>query len=104
LVAGPDALVTRYGGEEFVVALSGVSDPVPMLDRFLAAVDDLAVAHDDSPTGRLTISCGCVVAVDEADLDPWSLLSQCDEALYEAKSAGRDRYVLRVLRRGVGHH
>lgn len=87
--------VARYGGEEFAFVLSSAHDPVPFLERFIAALAELAIAHVDSPTGLLTTSCGAVVA-SRPDLSPKWLLKMGDEALYEAKMAGRNRYVVRT--------
>ena len=94
-VAGPANLVARYGGEEFSFVLPGTDDPAPFLQRLAAAIAGLAIPHADSPNGRLTISCGAVVAAGPA-LSPRHLLKLGDEALYEAKVAGRDCHVVRV--------
>jgi diguanylate cyclase (GGDEF)-like protein len=97
LVVGQSDLVARYGGEEFAFILVGVTDPRPMLDRFTAAVDDLAIVHADSPTGRLTVSCGCILFNSSGNLVSTELLKAADEALYEAKATGRNRYVVRCV-------
>lgn len=93
-VARQSDLVARYGGEEFSFALPGIRDPTPILERFMSAIAELAIPHRDSPSGHLTVSCGAVVA-SGAVLSPKHLLKLGDEALYEAKLAGRDRYVVR---------
>ncbi|MES1213081.1 MAG: GGDEF domain-containing protein [Singulisphaera sp.] len=74
-------LVSRYGGEEFVVVmphtdLAGAS--------CFAEKIRLAVAN----SGLVTIS-GGVAAATHAD-DPKSLLARADAALYAAKAAGRN--------------
>ena len=97
LVVGQSDLVARYGGEEFAFILVGVTDPRPMLDRFAAAVDDLAIVHADSPTGYLTVSCGCVLFNSCGDLLSSELLKAADDALYEAKATGRNRHVVRSI-------
>jgi diguanylate cyclase (GGDEF)-like protein len=96
-VARQSDLVARYGGEEFVFVLTGMRDPTPLLDRFITTVAELAIVHEDSPTGYLTISCGCVVFTSGGMLSPILLLKTSDEALYEAKSAGRNRHVIRHI-------
>lgn len=90
--------VARYGGEEFTFVLPGTDDPAPFLERFDAAIAALSLAHADSPNGRLTTSCGVVVAYPPG-LSPGLLLKIGDEALYEAKTAGRNRHVIRVAGR-----
>jgi len=95
-VARQSDFVARYGGEEFVFIMSGVADPAPALARFAAAVARLAIVHEDSPTGYVTVSCGCAVFQSCADLSPAHLLELSDEVLYLAKSEGRNRYVVRT--------
>lgn len=88
--------VVRYGGEEFAFVLADGAEPGPMLDRLHAALLDLAIPHDLSPYGQVTVSCGCVTFYSCHDLTPTMLLRECDEALYEAKEKGRNRNVVRV--------
>lgn len=101
-VARQSDLVARYGGEEFAFVLIGVADPSPVLARLAAAVANLAIEHEDSPTGYLTISCGCVVFGSCEELSPRLLLKEGDEALYAAKFAGRNQYVIRAYTAGDG--
>ncbi len=88
----PYDLVARYGGEEFVLLLPGVSDPSAVLNRIGAELARLAMPHPASPVAaHLTVSCGCAVALELADIAPESLFARCDEALYQAKQGGRNR-------------
>lgn len=89
-------LLARYGGEEFAFVLSGTYDPGYLVERFLKAVAELRIPHADSPTGYLSISCGVITATPPT-YSPKQLLHASDEALYEAKQAGRNRYVARKL-------
>lgn len=94
-VARLSDFVARYGGEEFAFVLPGISDPAPVLRRFMETLSNLAISHAGSPTGYLTISCGCVVFKSGTEVFPAGLLRASDEALYEAKLAGRDRFIIR---------
>ncbi|HMP46865.1 MAG TPA: diguanylate cyclase, partial [Sphingopyxis sp.] len=87
----PYDLVARYGGEEFVLLLPGVGDPEPVLARIGAELARLRIPHPASPVADyLTVSCGCVVATEMADVDPRDLFAHCDRALYRAKEGGRN--------------
>jgi diguanylate cyclase (GGDEF)-like protein len=72
-------LLARWGGEEFAVALPGATgeQAVPVLERLRAA----------TPSGE-TASVGVAAFVDGATLA--ELVDQADQALYRAKSSGRD--------------
>lgn len=94
-VARQSDFVARFGGEEFTFVLTDMRNPEPVLDRFISTVAELAIAHADSATGCLTVSCGCVVFSSCGNLSPISLLEASDEALYEAKMAGRNRHIIR---------
>jgi diguanylate cyclase (GGDEF)-like protein len=74
--------LARYGGEEFAVLLPGC-DPdqaVRLLERLRGA----------TPAGQ---TCSAGVASWDGTEDAAALVARADAALYEAKSAGRDRVV-----------
>jgi len=86
-------VVARFGGEEFVVAFSGVSqaDVRDTVSRILCSVRD----HDFIFEGRtlpLTVSAG-IAAIGELGSIPASpdpLIQLADQRVYCAKQAGRD--------------
>jgi len=80
----------RWGGEEFLV-LAPHADEAQALA--LAEKLRLAIAGEEAP-GRLalTISLGVAVRNNENDLEP--LLGRADQALYQAKAAGRNQVAL----------
>lgn len=96
-VARHSDFVARYGGEEFVFVLTGMTNPAPVLERFATVIAELAIIHEGSPTGYLTISCGCVVFNSSTHLSPILLLEASDKVLYEAKSTGRNRHIIRSI-------
>ncbi|MDA8383704.1 MAG: diguanylate cyclase [Betaproteobacteria bacterium] len=87
-------LFARYGGEEFVCLLPGTEaeGALQVAERFRAAVLALAIPHARSPVGDwVTISVGVAAAGSCAELSPRELVAHADEALYQAKAAGRNR-------------
>lgn len=85
-------LAARYGGEEFAVVLPNCSqdEAHDVAARFANAVRQLEIPHVGSSKGRVTVSIG-LSTTDELTMGCQQLLKGCDEALYAAKSAGRDR-------------
>jgi diguanylate cyclase (GGDEF)-like protein len=91
---GGDA-VYRYGGEEFAVVLAeqdGVGAPTAG-ERFRQAVEDLKMEHPAPEQDQVTISVG--VARREGGAASWEdVVRLADEALYRAKSEGRNRVLV----------
>ena len=76
-------VLARYGGEEFVVVL-----PRCDLEDALVLIARLRKATPDDQT----VSAG--VALWDGEEAPEALVSRADEALYEAKSAGRNQVIV----------
>jgi diguanylate cyclase (GGDEF)-like protein len=85
-VRGSD-LVVRYGGEEFVLLMPETDEEqgLVLAERILQAIRKENLGY-----GPITVS-GGVAALQDEILKPKDLLRLADEALYEAKHAGKDR-------------
>jgi len=91
----PDDRLCRYGGEEFCVLLSGgtVKAISRLAERLLEAIARTPVqSRGGDPLPSVTASLGLAAARPEDT--PESLLHRTDQALYQAKRGGRNRYVL----------
>lgn len=97
-------VVCRLGGDELAVLLLGpdAGDAVAgrlVAERFRAAVAGLRVPADDGSTLSPTVSVGVATTAGRRPgrepETPRDLLIRADQALYEAKRAGRDRVVVR---------
>lgn len=91
---GTDA-VARYGGEEFgiILADTGIGGALIVAEKIRHAVHLLAIPHQASATGTLTLSIGIACFVPTPQQKPEALLQAADRALYSAKHNGRDRVV-----------
>ncbi len=93
-------VVARYGGEEFCVVMPETASENAYQTVLAAvnAVKALKLKHDYSAMGTyLTVSAGVATAVPNQNNDWTDLLKLADDALYEAKNAGRDRVSSRAI-------
>ncbi len=90
---GPGDFGVRYGGEEFAALLpgAGLQSAIGIAERLRGTIAELSIPHDASPNGQVTVSIGVAVAHPRRGTGGELLLRQADNALYEAKRAGRDR-------------
>ncbi len=90
-----DALA-RIGGDEFVVLLEQVED-LDLINDIAGRIAD-ALSEPFNLTGPdddlVYISATIGIAVSNRESSPTTMLREADVALYEAKRAGRDRYLI----------
>lgn len=91
----PGDLVARFGGEEFIAVLSQTSLPEALIaaERARESVLRLRRPHEASlvlPWVTLSIGVACLRA-DAPQANIAQLMAQADEALYKAKSRGRNQ-------------
>ena len=87
-----DDVLARYGGEEFVAILPDADEDAAfrVADRARMVLQDLKLPHLASRFGQVTLSAG-LSTLDGAGGTASQLLARADQALYDAKHAGRNR-------------
>jgi diguanylate cyclase (GGDEF)-like protein len=85
-------LCARWGGEEFLIALVQVplAGALAVAERRRAAIESAPLVLPDGQRLELTVSIGVAMAA-PGDQSPADLVAAADQALYEAKDAGRNR-------------
>ncbi len=93
VVLRPGDLVARYGGEEFAVVLPGTDEAgaVAVAEDICQAVRSRQLPHEGNTTGIVTVSIGCATIVPHRGKTAQDLIEAADQALYHAKSRGRNR-------------
>jgi len=98
-------LVARYGGEEFAIVFSDTNlEQVKAIAHTIQqAIAQLALAHAQSSVSEhITLSMGFAIASPHLpDSSPDELLRWADQALYQAKYAGRNQFRVAALSRAV---
>ncbi|MCB9637339.1 MAG: GGDEF domain-containing protein [Myxococcales bacterium] len=89
--------LARFGGEEFVALLRGTSAETleKAIDRVRAQFEKTKLELNNNSVGTTTSVGLCVVDAESFEFERH--LKEADEALYEAKDAGRNRLVMRFF-------
>lgn len=96
-VRRPSDLVARYGGEELGVIMpnTDTAGAAAVAQHILDRLKQADIPHKASPLGRISVSIGIASAASsELDQLP-GLVDVADQALYQAKSFGRNQFVTR---------
>lgn len=90
-------LAARTGGEEFVLLLpdTRTDAAAALAETARKAVEGLRIPHPSGIGPFVTLSLGVATVVPVRGEDRQQLVEAVDEALYEAKRAGRNRVVVR---------
>ncbi len=87
-------LVSRYGGEEFVVVLGDTSleGGLRIAEKIRATVEGLGVPHKGSKKhNNVTVSIGVTSTLPAPDIQPATILVAADRAMYIAKHEGKNQ-------------
>ncbi len=89
-------LVARLAGDEFVVVLEHLTDP-RQAEQVAQKVLDVMAQPCRIGTAEQPIRCSIGVAIlPPEEIDALAFINRADQALYEAKAAGRHRVVVRT--------
>jgi len=87
-------LVSRYGGEEFVVVLGDTSleGGLKIAENIRAAIESLGIPHKGSKKHRMvTVSIGVTSTLPAPEIQPATVLVAADRAMYIAKHDGKNQ-------------
>ncbi len=91
-------IVARYGGEEFIIILPNTEEggAVAVADKIVESIYAQNIPHPKSLIAdRVTVSLGVTSCIPSANIKADDLIKAADNALYEAKGKGRNRFIYR---------
>lgn len=89
-------ILFRIGGEEFagIIKAEDTNFAIEHMHQFCKEIEALHIVHQkNDASSYLSISVGAVIISHKERLEPDYLYKKADDALYEAKSLGRNRVV-----------
>ncbi|MBD2446541.1 diguanylate cyclase [Nostoc sp. FACHB-152] len=93
-------LAARYGGEEFVVILPNTDSygAFQVAQAIHQAIEQLNIPHVASAVKQhITLSIGIATVIPQIEMLSLDLIESADQALYQAKSQGRNRSCINQL-------
>ncbi|WP_297448843.1 bacteriohemerythrin [Ferrovum sp.] len=87
-------IVSRLGGDDFIVVIRDIPDfdaCIPWLASFLTAAEE-SISLNEGRTLNLSASLGVTFYPQSEQITPDQLFRQADQALYQAKQAGKNCY------------
>lgn len=90
-------LAARYGGEEFLLlfATTDREHAIKQAERLVQLIHELAIPHPASPvSAHVTVSIGVASTIPQLHEQSTDFIKKSDSALYQAKTAGRNRFVV----------
>lgn len=87
-VLGPEALVARFGGDELIAVLDGVTG-LAQASEIADQLRQASIGADDPV--QASVSIGVTLVRPEESID--QVIARADRAMYEAKAAGRNMVV-----------
>jgi len=86
-------VVSRWGGEEFVMLLPNTNNEGALVisEKIRATIENQVLLVGENRELKFTVSLGVSMVDTQNDLNIEASLNRADEALYEAKESGRNR-------------
>ena len=83
-------VISRWGGEEFLITTNGATQDPAILEHLRQRVADTSF-HFQEKTFTVTVTIGMSYFPEEQSLDSW--IQSADRKLYEGKNKGKNRVV-----------
>lgn len=99
---GVKGLSARFGGEEFIAACLGLGEEesIQLANAIREDLYEENIHHENSPIGRLTISIGVAISMNNVHVVKSDIMRWADISLYNAKNTGKNKAVLKVVVEG----